>query len=92
MVFTVSGVAARPTYRVASVSGVAPANRGTTKKIANVMTLTMKSRPTAASSRRTIYATTVVRHRRPARVLTRTGRLRPSPAYRLVTVERIGYY
>src|SRR5947207_9514066 len=49
-----------PTYREAMSSGVAPARRGTRKKIANVTTLTTKSSNTAASSRRMMYLITIV--------------------------------
>src|SRR2546429_5943049 len=50
-----SAFAVLPTYREARSSEVAPASRGTRKKIAKVTTLTTNSSSTDASSRRTMY-------------------------------------
>src|SRR5256714_3279589 len=67
-----------PTYREAMSSAVAPARRGTRKKIANVTTLTTNSSSTAASSRRMMYLITVFG--RGGRRGTPAGHRWPSPS------------
>ncbi|GAA3308044.1 hypothetical protein GCM10020219_008140 [Nonomuraea dietziae] len=52
-------LAPRPTYRAANASGVAPARRGTKKKIAKVTMLTMSSIAKAPITRLMMYVTTV---------------------------------